>query len=70
MQIIVFSTASIKKSHPIGIMDKINKGDFEYHQPPVYRDSLALSGFDVTANLKDTAKLSWPSNYADADHQR
>ena len=54
----VFPTASIVKIPIlIGIMDKINKGDFEYHQPLVYRDSLAYSGFDVTANLKDTAKI-------------
>lgn len=54
----VFPTASIVKIPIlIGIMDKINKGVFEYHQPLVYRDSLAYSDFDVTANLKDTAKI-------------
>ncbi len=54
----VFPTASIVKIPIlIGIMDKINKGVFEYHQQLVYRDSLAYSDFDVTANLKDTAKI-------------
>jgi beta-lactamase class A len=54
----VFPTASIVKIPIlIGIMDKINKGSFEYHQQLVYRDSLAYSDFDVTANLKDTAKI-------------
>jgi beta-lactamase class A len=38
-------------------MDKINKGAFDYHQQLQYRDSLAYSSFDVTANLKDTAKI-------------
>lgn len=54
----VFPTASIVKIPIlIGIMDKINNGSFEYHQQLVYRDSLAYSNFDVTANLKDTAKI-------------
>lgn len=54
----VFPTASIVKIPIlIGIMDKINRGEFEYHQNMVYRDSLAYSDFDVTANLKDTAKI-------------
>jgi len=54
----VFPTASIVKIPIlIGIMDKINKGEFQYHQQLVYRDSLAYSDFDVTANLKDTAKI-------------
>ncbi len=54
----IFPTASIVKI-PIllGIMDKISKGDFDYHQQLQYRDSLAYSSFDVTANLKDTAKI-------------
>lgn len=54
----IFPTASIVKI-PIlvGIMDKINKGAFDYHQQLLYRDSLAYSSFDVTANLKDTAKI-------------
>jgi len=38
-------------------MDKIEKKQLEYHQQLQYRDSLAYSSFDVTANLKDTAKI-------------
>lgn len=58
MQIPFFPTASIVKIPIlIGIMDKISKGIFDYHQQLMYRDSLAYSGFDVTANLKDTAKI-------------
>jgi len=54
----IFPTASIVKI-PIlvGIMDKINNGVFDYHQQLIYRDSLAYSSYDVTANLKDTAKI-------------
>jgi len=54
----IFPTASIVKI-PIlvGIMDKIEKKQLEYHQQLQYRDSLAYSSFDVTANLKDTAKI-------------
>ena len=54
----VFPTASIVKIPIlIGIMDKIENKTFDYHQQLVYRDSLAYSDFDVTANLKDTAKI-------------
>jgi beta-lactamase class A len=54
----VFPTASIVKIPIlIGIMDKINKGEFTYHQDLIYRDSLAYSNFDVTSNLKDSAKI-------------
>lgn len=54
----IFPTASIIKI-PIlvGIMDKIEKRELDYHQQLIYRDSLFYSGFDVTANLKDTAKI-------------
>jgi beta-lactamase class A len=54
----IFPTASIVKIPIlIGIMDKIEKGEFEYHQELVYRDSLAYSDYDITANLKDSAKI-------------
>lgn len=55
----VFPTASIVKIPIlIGIMDKINSGLYQYHEELIYRDSLAYSDFDVTANLKDSAKIS------------
>ena len=38
-------------------MDKIERKFFDYHQQLIYRDSLAYSSFDVTANLKDTARI-------------
>jgi len=54
----IFPTASIVKIPIlIGVMDKLDKKQLDYHQQLVYRDSLAYSGFDVTANLKDTAKI-------------
>ncbi|MBL0146052.1 MAG: serine hydrolase [Chitinophagaceae bacterium] len=54
----IFPTASIVKIPIlIGIMDKINKKEFEYHQQLVYRDTLAYSQYDVTTNLKDSAKI-------------
>jgi beta-lactamase class A len=54
----IFPTASIVKIPIlIGIMDKIEKGEFEYHQELFYRDSLAYSDYDITANLKDSAKI-------------
>ena len=54
----VFPTASIVKV-PIllGVMDKIEKGQLGYNQELSFRDSMAYSDFDVTANLKDTAKI-------------
>jgi len=54
----IFPTASIVKIPIlIGVMDKIDKKQLEYHQQLLYRDSLAYSDFDITANLKDTAKI-------------
>lgn len=54
----IFPTASIVKI-PIlvGIMDKVYRRDFSYHQELIYRDSLAYSSYDVTANLKDSSKI-------------
>lgn len=54
----IFPTASIVKI-PIlvGIMDKIYQKEYDYHQELIYRDSLAYSSYDVTANLKDSAKI-------------
>ncbi len=55
----IFPTASIVKIPIlIGVMDKIDKKQLEYHQQLLYRDSLAYSDFDITANLKDTTKLN------------
>jgi beta-lactamase class A len=54
----VFPTASIVKI-PIlwGVMEKLSKGEFDYHQILIYRDSLAYSESDITTNLKDSARI-------------
>lgn len=50
----VFPTASIVKV-PIlaGIMDKISKGELEYHQKLVYKDSLLYEGEDILGSFKN-----------------
>lgn len=55
----VFPTASIVKIPIlIGIMDKINKGEFQFHQQMVYTDSLYYSeGDDLVSELKDSATV-------------
>ncbi|MFL5786835.1 MAG: serine hydrolase [Flavisolibacter sp.] len=53
-----FPTASMVKI-PIltGIMSKINKGELDYHQVLVYRDSLFYAGVDILGSFKDTEKI-------------
>ena len=54
----VFPTASIVKVPIlIGIMDKLEKGELNYDQELLYRDSLAYSDYDITASLKHTTKI-------------
>ena len=54
----IFPTASIVKV-PIlvGIMDKIEKGEFSYHQKITYRDSLLYEGEDILGSFKDNEKI-------------
>ncbi|MGN6163041.1 MAG: serine hydrolase [Flavisolibacter sp.] len=54
----VFPTASMVKI-PIltGIMNKINKGELDYHQELKYRDSLLYAGVDILGSFKDTEKI-------------
>ena len=54
----IFPTASMVKV-PIltGIMDKINKGELDYHQELVYRDSLLYAGVDILGSFKDSEKI-------------
>jgi len=53
----VFPTASIVKV-PIlvGIFDKIRQGAYKYHQPLIYRDSMARKGSGLLQFFKDSAK--------------
>ncbi|MGZ3845520.1 MAG: serine hydrolase [Flavisolibacter sp.] len=54
----IFPTASmVKIPILIGIMDKINKGELDYHQVLIYRDSLLYAGIDILGSFKDTEKI-------------
>ncbi len=54
----VFPTASMVKI-PIllGIVDKINKGELNYHQPVIYKDSLLYEGVDILGSFKTGEKI-------------
>jgi beta-lactamase class A len=57
----LFPTASmIKVSILNGVMDKIEKGELQYNQKLVYRDSLLYEGEDILGSFKngDTIQLS------------
>jgi beta-lactamase class A len=55
----VFPTASIVKV-PIltGIMDKIRRGELDYDQELLYRDSLSYAEYDVSGRLKDSTSIA------------
>ena len=54
----LFPTAStIKIPILIGIMDKIAKGELQYHQELTYRDSLLYKGVDILGSFKDSEKI-------------
>ena len=53
----IFPTASIVKIPIlIGIFNKIQEGAFTYHQPLVYRDSMAHGGSGLMQYFKDSSK--------------
>ncbi|HTE01536.1 MAG TPA: serine hydrolase [Mucilaginibacter sp.] len=57
----LFPTASmIKVSIQCGVMDKIEKGELQYNQKLLYRDSLLYPGEDILGSFKDkdTIQLS------------
>src|SRR5580692_11786180 len=50
----LFPTASmVKVSIQCGLMDKIEKGEIQYSQKLVYRDSLLYKGEDILGSFKD-----------------
>ncbi|RFM33022.1 serine hydrolase [Chitinophaga silvisoli] len=52
----VFPTASIVKIPIlIGVFDKIEKGELQYHQPLVYRDSAKYGGSGIMQYFKDSS---------------
>jgi len=54
----IFPTASmVKIPILIGIMDKLNKGELDYHQELNYRDSLLYAGADILGSFKDTQRI-------------
>lgn len=54
----VFPTASmVKVPILLGVMDKINKGELQYHQPLTYRDSLLYAGVDILGSFKQDEKI-------------
>lgn len=54
----IFPTASIVKiSILAGIMDKLQKGDLQYHQQLIYKDSLLYEGEDILGSYKDNEKI-------------
>jgi beta-lactamase class A len=54
----LFPTASmIKVSILLGIMNKIEDGELQYHQPMVYKDSLFYAGVDILSSFKSDEKI-------------
>lgn len=55
----IFPTASmIKVPIMCGVFDKIEKGELNYHDKLVYRDSLLYAGEDILGSFKDGEKIS------------
>lgn len=54
----VFPTASIVKI-PIlvGIIDKLERGELQYHQELLYKDSLLYAGVDILGSFKNDQKI-------------
>ncbi len=54
----VFPTASmVKIPIVIGLMDKIQKGELQYHQELIYKDSLLYEGVDILGSFKNNEKI-------------
>jgi beta-lactamase class A len=54
----IFPTASmVKVTILIGIQDKIEKGQLEYHQQLEYKDSLLYAGEDILGSFKSGEKI-------------
>lgn len=54
----VFPTASmVKVPILVGVMDKINRGELQYHQSLTYRDSLLYEGADILGSFKQDEKI-------------
>jgi len=54
----VFPSASmVKIPILIGVMDKINKGELQYHQTLTYKDSLLYAGVDILGSYKNNEQI-------------
>jgi beta-lactamase class A len=54
----IFPTASILKIQIlVGIFNKIDSGEFTYHQPLIYRNSIAHGGSGLIQYFKDSTKF-------------
>ena len=54
----LFPTASmVKIPILIGVMDKLNKGELQYQQELVYKDSLLYEGVDILGSFKNEEKI-------------
>ena len=54
----IFPTASmVKVPILVGMMDKLLKGEFQYHQTLTYTKDLFYDDGDIIGNLKDSAKI-------------
>lgn len=54
----VFSTASmVKIPILVGVMDKLNRGELDYHQTLAYNDSLLYAGVDILGSFKNDEKI-------------
>ncbi len=54
----IFPTASmVKIPILIGMMDKLNRGEYQYHQELTYKDSLLYAGSDILGAFKNNEKV-------------
>ncbi|HUS00106.1 MAG TPA: serine hydrolase [Chitinophagaceae bacterium] len=54
----IFPTASmVKIPILVGVMDKIDKGESNYHQELIYKDSLLYVGVDILGSFKNNEKI-------------
>jgi beta-lactamase class A len=54
----VFPTASmVKVPILVGVMDKLNRGELDYHQTLTYKDSLLYAGVDILGSFRNDEKI-------------
>lgn len=54
----IFPTASmVKIPILIGMMDKLKRGEYQYHQELIYKDSLLYAGSDILGSFKNNEKV-------------